>query len=93
MKRSNIIRALWKRNKGLSLKETEIIILSVFDKMASSLKKGDRIELRGFGVFESKTKVGFVARNPRTNEQVNVASSRSVRFKLGKNLFNKINKL
>ncbi len=92
MKRSNLIRNLWKRNKGLVLKETETIILSVFEKMASSLRKGDRIELRGFGVFESKTKVGFVARNPKTNKSVNIASSRRIRFKMGKALFNKINK-
>ncbi len=92
MKRSDLIRNLWKRNKGLALKETETIILSVFEKMASSLKKGDRIELRGFGVFESKTKVGFVARNPKTNKAVNIASSRRIRFKMGKALFNKINK-
>ena len=92
MKRSNLIRALWKRNKGLALRETEKIVFAVFDKMASSLKKGDRVELRGFGVFEPKTKVGFVARNPQTNEKVNVASSRSIRFKLGKDLFDSLNK-
>ncbi|MBN2676019.1 MAG: integration host factor subunit beta [Alphaproteobacteria bacterium] len=92
MKRSDLIRALWKRNKGLSLPETEAIVISVFDKMKESLVKGDRIELRGFGVFTPKTKIGYMARNPRTGEKVEVASSRSIRFKLGKTLFDKINK-
>lgn len=92
MKRSNLIRALWKRNKGLALIETDKIVSAVFEKISSSLHKGDRVELRGFGVFEPKVKVGFVARNPQTNEKVNVASSRSIRFKVGKDLFHKINK-
>jgi DNA-binding protein HU-beta len=54
--------------------------------MKSALTQGDRIELRGFGVFTVKPRKTGVGRNPRTGAEVSIAPGRAVRFKPGKEL-------
>ncbi len=58
---------------------------SVFSAMRNSLVKGDRIEIRGFGVFQVKdTKPKPAARNPRTGDVIYVPARRKTHFKPGK---------
>jgi DNA-binding protein HU-beta len=59
---------------------------SVFEAMKSALKKDDRIELRGFGVFTIKPRKTGIGRNPRTGEEVSIPPGKAVRFKPGKDL-------
>ena len=54
--------------------------------MKNSLSGGDRIELRGFGVFNVKPRKTGVGRNPRTGAEVSIAPGKAVRFKPGKEL-------
>ena len=54
--------------------------------MKNSLSSGDRIELRGFGVFNVKPRKTGVGRNPRTGAEVSIAPGKAVRFKPGKEL-------
>ncbi len=91
MTRSELVKVLKEKHKGFSLEEVDAIVREVFGFMRESLLKGDRIELRGFGVFEPRTKVGYRARNPKTGDVVDVSSSKSVNFKVGKMLFNRLN--
>jgi DNA-binding protein HU-beta len=54
--------------------------------MKKTLIAGDRIELRGFGVFTVKPRKTGIGRNPRTGAEVNIAPGKAVRFKPGKEL-------
>src|SRR5438045_9747919 len=59
---------------------------TVFESMKRSLAKGDRIELRGFGVFNVRPRKTGIGRNPRTGAEVSIPPGKAVRFKPGKEL-------
>ena len=71
-------------NTTLSSLTARTIIQEFLDEMISELRKGNRIELRDFGVFEVKERPARTAQNPRTLEPVQVPAKRSVRFKPGR---------
>ena len=60
------------------------IIQSFLDAIIEELGKGNRLEFRDFGVFESKVRAARMAQNPKTLERVNVPSKRTVKFKVGR---------
>ena len=71
---------------GISRTKAETAVDSVFEAMKSALKRDDRIELRGFGVFTIKPRKTGIGRNPRTGEEVSIPPGKAVRFKPGKDL-------
>ena len=71
---------------GITKTKAEQAVESVFESMKLALVKGDRIELRGFGVFNVKPRKTGVGRNPRTGAEVAIAPGKAVRFKPGKEL-------
>ncbi len=71
---------------GLSKTRTEIAVEAVFETMKRSMERGERIELRGFGVFNIRPRKTGIGRNPRTGEEVIIPPGKAVRFKPGKDL-------
>ncbi|MBI3894540.1 MAG: integration host factor subunit beta [Acidobacteria bacterium] len=71
---------------GITKTKAETAVETVFGAMKTALEKGDRIELRGFGVFNVKPRKTGIGRNPRTGEEVNIPPGKAVRFKPGKEL-------
>jgi DNA-binding protein HU-beta len=71
---------------GIARTKAEMAVDSVFDAMKVALRKSDRIELRGFGVFTIKPRKTGIGRNPRTGEEVSIPPGKAVRFKPGKDL-------
>ncbi len=71
--------------------KAELIVNCVFDSMEESLKKGERIEIRGFGSFEIRHYKSYEGRNPRTGDPVGVAPKRLPFFKVGKELKERVN--
>src|SRR5579884_3330445 len=71
---------------GISKAKAEEAVESVFAGMKRALERGDRIELRGFGVFNVRPRKTGIGRNPRTGAQVNIAPGKAIRFKPGKDL-------
>jgi integration host factor subunit beta len=69
----------------------EQIVDCVFDSMEQALRRGDRIEIRGFGSFEIREYKSYDGRNPRTGETVHVRPKRLPFFKVGKELKERIN--
>ena len=61
---------------------------AVFEAMRISMQRGERIELRGFGVFQVKPRKRGIGRNPRTGKEVRIPPGRTIRFKPGKDLQN-----
>ena len=72
--------------RGLSLKVAELVVNTIFDSMADSMKRGERIEIRGFGSFVVKEYGAYEGRNPKTGAKIHVPPKRSPFFKVGKEL-------
>lgn len=71
---------------NLQNRQAEMVVNLVFDLMADTLKKDDRIEIRGFGSFVNRVYGSYEGRNPKTGELVKVDPKRVPFFKVGKEL-------
>jgi DNA-binding protein HU-beta len=71
---------------GITKTKAEMAVETVFESMKKALELGDRIELRGFGVFNVKPRKTGIGRNPRTGAEVSIPPGKAVRFKPGKEL-------
>ena len=71
---------------GLSKKDTETALTAILDTIAGTLKKGDKVQLVGFGSFEVKERAARIGRNPKTKEQIKIPASVVPVFKAGKAL-------
>ena len=71
---------------GLDRARTEMAVEAMFKAMKQAMIKGERIELRGFGVFTIKARKGGVGRNPKTGQAAPYAVVKGIRFKPGKGL-------
>ena len=68
-------------------KFTDIIL----NEIKKALKRGDRVELRGFGTWSTHIQKARISRNPKTGEKVDTPEKKTIHFKFGKELFDKIN--
>ena len=68
-------------NKRVMVKK---VIQTFLDQIIDELGKGNRLEFRDFGVFETKLRAARIAQNPKTLERVQVPPKRSVKFKTGR---------
>ncbi len=91
MIRSELVQLLAAENENLSTREIEMIVSVFFDDITDILAKGGRVELRGFGVFSTRTRVERTGRNPRNGSLVDVPSKRVPYFKPGKEMRGKLN--
>ena len=80
------LAALLSQKTGISKKEAEIAIKTVFESIVESLSKGEKVELRGFGSFRIKVRNPRISRNPKTGEVVNVPAKRVPFLRVGKDL-------
>ena len=93
MTRSGLIKRLAAANPHLYARDIERIVLTVFEQIGSALARGDRVELRGFGAFSTRGRGERVGRNPRTGHEVAVPGKVVPRFKVGKELLERLNLL
>ncbi len=73
-------------NLDLTRVKAALAVETIFDSMKGALCAGQRIELRGFGVFQVRERKKGVGRNPKTGVEVVITPGRTVRFKPGKEL-------
>jgi DNA-binding protein HU-beta len=71
---------------GVQKTKAESAVEALFDSMKRAMQRGERIELRGFGVFVVKPRKRGIGRNPRTGTQVAIPEGKTIRFKPGKDL-------
>ncbi|MCD8047127.1 MAG: HU family DNA-binding protein [Clostridiales bacterium] len=71
---------------GLSRKDTETALNAALNLMTNALSQGEKVQLVGFGTFETRERPPHTARNPKTTEQVEVGATRTVSFRPGKAL-------
>ena len=70
--------------EGCKRVQVKRVIQAFLDEIINELGRGNRLEFRDFGVFESKIRAGRRAQNPKTMDKVNVPSKRTVKFKVGR---------
>ena len=63
----------------------------VLSEIKQALKRGDRVELRGFGIFSTNIQKARISRNPKTGEKVNTLEKKIIHFKMSKEMFKKLN--
>ena len=76
---------------GLAKKDAEKALKAFTDVVAEELKKGEKIQLVGFGTFEVSERAAREGRNPKTGETMTIAASKAPKFKAGKALKDAIN--
>jgi integration host factor subunit beta len=90
MTKSDLIDVLCETQK-IPKGRAELLVQVVFDSMEAALKRGERIEIRGFGSFELRSYRPYEGRNPRTGVRVSVQPKRLPFFKVGKELKERVN--
>lgn len=92
MTKSALIEKIVKSSKGLTRKQTELVVETIFDSIKDALARGERVEIRGFGNFSLRSRRARRARNPKTGEAVDVPPKKVPYFKVGKELREMLNK-
>src|SRR5690242_14880916 len=91
MTASELVSALMQQHPLLSIQAAERIVTQVFQSMTEALAQGERIELRGFGVFGVKAVAARSRRNPRTGAPVWLGAQRRPFFKAAKEMHRRLN--
>jgi integration host factor subunit beta len=74
------------RKAKVSNKVAKVVVDAVFEEMVKALRRGDRVEIRGFGSFVIRNYGSYQGRNPKTGETVSVSPKKLPYFKVGKEL-------
>ena len=90
MNKSELIVALAQK-ADLTKKDAEKALNAFVDVVTDALKAGEKVQLVGFGTFETKDRPARTARNPRTGEEIEIAASKTASFRVGKALKDSIN--
>ncbi len=89
--RSELVRALHRRHPRVPLRDLDELVHELFEALVAALERGERVELRGFGIFSTALREKTLARNPRTGERVALPQRRVLRFRLGEALHKRLN--
>ena len=85
MNKSELI-AVTAENTGLTKKDAERVLNAALDAITAALVKGDKVQLSGFGAFETKDREARIGRNPHTKEAVDIPATKVPVFKASKAL-------
>ena len=89
--KSKLLKQLSDNYPNFLKKDIEKFSNIILDEIKKNLKRGERVELRGFGVFSTNTQKARISRNPKTGEKVNTPKKKIIHFKMAKDLFKKLN--
>ena len=89
--KSKLLKQLSDNYPNFLKKDLEKFTNIIFNEIKKTLKRGERIELRGFGVFSTNIQKSRISRNPKTGEKVNTPEKKTIHFKMSKDLFKILN--
>ncbi len=89
--KSKLLKQLKKNYPNFLKKDLEKFSYIILEEIRQTLKRNERVELRGFGVFSTKIQKARISRNPKTGEKVNTPQKKTIHFKMSKDLFKKLN--
>ncbi|MEG1256930.1 HU family DNA-binding protein [Clostridium sp.] len=91
MNKSELIAKMAEKS-GLTKKDNEVVLKAFIESVEETLESGDKVQLVGFGTFETRERAARVGRNPRTKEEIQIPASRVPVFKVGKEFKDIVNK-
>tara|TARA_B100000749_G_C18184301_1_gene365165 strand:+ start:39 stop:341 length:303 start_codon:yes stop_codon:yes gene_type:complete len=91
--KSKLLKKIFENYPNFFKKDLEKFFNIILEEMKYSLKKGDRVELRGFGTWSTHIQKARISRNPKTGDKVNTPEKKTIHFKMAKELFDKANKV
>jgi len=89
--KAELITSMSEKSK-LTKKDAELALKAFIESVEESLEKGEKVQLVGFGTFETRERAAREGRNPRTNDVINIPASTVPVFKAGKEFKEKVNK-
>ena len=89
--KSKLLKQLSNNYPNFLKRDLEKFTNIILQEIKRALKRGDRVELRGFGIFSTNIQKARISRNPRTGEKVNTPEKKTIHFKMAKDLFKKLN--
>ena len=91
MNKAELITSMAEKSK-LTKKDAELALKALIESVEESLEKGEKVQLVGFGTFETRDRAAREGRNPRTKEVINIPATTVPVFKAGKEFKDKVNK-
>ena len=89
--KSKLLNQLKKSYPNFLKKDLEKVVSIVLNEVKQALRRGDRVELRGFGMFSTNIQKARISRNPKTGEKINTPEKKTIHFKMAKEMFKKLN--
>ena len=89
--KSKLLKHLSQNYPNFLKKDLEKFTNIILKEIKRTLRRGERVELRGFGIFSSNKQKARISRNPKTGEKVHTPEKKTIHFKMAKDLFKKIN--
>ena len=89
--KSKLLNQLKQSYPNFLKKDLEKVLSIVLNEIKQALRRGDRVELRSFGMFSTNIQKARISRNPKTGEKVNTLEKKTIHFKMAKEMFKKLN--
>ena len=89
--KSNLLKQIADQYPNYLKKDLNKFLEILLKEITNSLKKGERVEFRDWGIFYTNIQKERISRNPKTGEKIKTPQKRSIHFKMSKKMFNKIN--
>ena len=89
--KSKLLKQLSNNYPNFLKKDLEKFTDIILNEIKRALRRGDRVELRGFGIFYTNIQKARISRNPKTGEKVNTLEKRTINFKMSRDMFKKLN--
>ena len=89
--KSKLLKQLSDSYPNFLKKDIEKFLNIILNEIKKALKRGERVELRGFGIWSMHTQKARISRNPKTGEKIQTPEKKTIHFKMAKELFNKLN--
>ena len=89
--KSKLLNQLKKSYPNFLKKDLEKVVSVILSEIKQALKREDRVELRGFGIFSTNIQKARISRNPKTGEKINTPEKKIIHFKMAKEMFKKLN--
>jgi|TARA_X000001036_G_scaffold423099_1_gene446696 integration host factor subunit beta len=89
--KSKLLKQLTKNYPNFLKKDLEKFTDIILTEIKEALRRGDRVELRGFGIFSTNIQKARISRNPKTGEKVATPEKKTIHFKMSKEMFKKLN--
>ena len=89
--KSKLLKQLSKNYPNFLKKDLEKFTEIILKEIKNTLRREERVEFRGFGIFSTHVQKARISRNPKTGEKVNTPQKRTIHFKMAKDLFKKLN--